>query len=261
MITIRLGSFDSTQKSESGTELAEPGGYPGIRIKIREAIHNGEDLQVYVKHRACNNWFWDLQGHPAVVIINDDPREQLKRKLRVQSLPKDLDANPEWISQLNLLSLPVPPARVVDTWLWIVEKKLGSEWLVQAPSFSHLGHLVNWYITLTEQSSAVLEQKKIEIIKTWKSRAQGQLRLAYEHFFERDPYQASLFLACWQNLSSYYGENLLRWLTEENCYNPNLEWIVTELPPLLLPKSISEKLSAKAEAYWNGELGQKKNCS
>lgn len=257
MITIRLGAFDTTQESAGEIELVEPGDYPSIRVKIREAIHNGEDIQVYVKHRACNNWFWDLQGHPAIIIINDDLCEQLKRKLRVQSLPKDLDANSEWISQLNLLSLPTPLARVGDTWLWIVENKLGSEWIIQAPSFNHLGHLVNWYIALAKQSPQVLEQKKIEIIKTWKSRAQGRLRLAYENFFDRDPYQASLFLACWQNLSSCYGETILRWLTEENCYNPNLEWLASELPLLRLPESISEKLSAKAEAYWNGEFRQK----
>ncbi|GAJ08524.1 unnamed protein product, partial [marine sediment metagenome] len=61
----------------------------------------------------------------------------------------------------------------------------------------------------------------------------------------------------WQNLSSYYGETLLRWLTEEGFYNPNIEWIALELPPQLLPQGISEKLSVKAEAYWNGEFGQK----
>jgi len=257
VITIHLGVLNSPQITGNVIELVEPGDYPGIRIKIREAIHNGEDLQVHIRHRACNTWFWDLAEHPTVVVVNDDPREQLKRKLRVQALPKDLDANPEWILQLNLLSLPAPPAGVRDAWLWIVDNKLGPAWLVQTPSFGHLGDLVTWYASLTEQSSAVLQQKKMEIIEAWKSRSQGRPRLAYQHFFEKKPYQASLFLACWQNLSSYYGETLLRWLTEEGCYNPNLEWIASELPPLLLPQSISEKLSAKAEAYWNGEFGQK----
>ena len=60
-----------------------------------------------------------------------------------------------------------------------------------------------------------------------------------------------------QSLSSYYGETLLRWLTEEGCYNPNLEWLASKSPSLLLPQSISEKFSAKAEAYWNGKFGQK----
>ena len=257
MITIHLGVLDSPQVTGTAIELVEPGDYPGIRVKIREAIHNGEDFQVYIRHPACNTWFWDLADHPAVVVVNDDPREQLKRKLRVQALPKDLDANPEWILQLNLLSLPAPPARVGDAWLWIVDNKLGPAWLVQTPSFGHLGDLVNWYATLTEQSSKVLRKKKSEIIERWKSRAQGRVRLAYEHFFEKEPNQASLFLACWQNLNSYYNQTLLRWLDEEGCYNPNLEWIALELPPLLLPQSISEKLSAKAEAYWNGKFGQK----
>ncbi len=256
MITIHLGVLDSPQVTGTAIELVEPGDYPDIRVKIREAVHNGEDFQVYIRHPACNTWFWDLADHPAVVVVNDDPREQLKRKLRVQALPKDLDANPEWILQLNLLSLPAPPARVGDAWLWIVDNKLGPVWLVQTPSFGHLGDLVNWYSTLTEQSSKVLRKKKSEIIERWKSRAQGRVRLAYEHFFVK-PNQASLFLACWQNLNSYYNQTLLRWLDEEGCYNPNLEWIASELPPLLLPQSIFEKLSAKAEAYWNGKFGQK----
>jgi len=257
VITIHLGVLNSPQITGTAIELVEPGDYPSIRVKIREAIHDGEDLQVYIRHPACNTWFWDLADHPAVGVVGDDPREQLKRKLGVQVLPKDLDTNPEWIMQLNLLSIPAPLARVGDVWLWIVDNKLGPTWLVKTPSFSHLGRLVNWYAALTEQSSGVLQQKQTEIIKLWKSRSQGRLRLAYQYFFEKKPYQASIFLACWQNLSSYYGETLLRWLTEEGCCNPNLEWIASELPPLFLPQSISEKLSAKATAYWNGEFEQK----
>lgn len=256
MILIHTGVLPEQVMLKEGVELQSPNDYPQIRLDIRKALDLGQDCHIYIRHRACDGWFWDLSDYCGVMIVNDDPREQLKRKLQAVALPPDLNSYPEWIIALGLLDLPDPEAKLTDVWAWILNRKLGLPWSTPKPSFVHLGSVGEWYLNnspLLAELPNPLKQKQRAVINQWLSRAEGELKLAYELFF-KNPAKNSIFINCWQNLESYYADDIEHWLKEEGCYTPTLAWGVAKLPRLPLHSQVENQLSPKARACWNGRL-------
>lgn len=260
MIRIHTGVSKGQSIPKSALILSTPAEYPAIRLKLRNAIHAREEMDVYITHRACDGWFWDLADYPSVSLINDDPREQLRRKLIAPGLPRELEEEPELIFALELLDLPVPSQSIVDVWSWILKEKLGEAWTEVKPSFEHLSALVRWYLNAALQKpnaddvvSAPLQQKVRNIIDEWLRRSEGNLKPAYDVFFE-NPKTNAVFLACWQNLSDKYPELLKEWLSQEYLYCPQLEWVAEKLAPVELKEDSITGFSKKIEIYWNGKL-------
>lgn len=257
MIVIHTGVL-SQEATKEGIELCNPNDYPNVRLEIRKALKSGQDCNIYVKHRACDEWFWDLRDYGNATIINDDPRERLKRKLKLITLPPDLSSHPHWIIELSLLELPISQKVEGDVWTWILNEKLGPSWSASEPSFDHLGSIVGWFLsnaTIADSLVRVLKQRQQLAKDQWVSNARGELRTAYELFFD-DPAKNSVFLTCWQNLEKYYADELDRWLREEGCHAPSLTWIAFKLPSLPLSADIERRFSPKVRAYWNGRLAK-----
>jgi len=257
MIAIHTGVLPQ-EATKEGIELCNPKDYPNVRLEIQKALKSGEACNIYVKHRACDEWFWDLRDYGNATIINDDPRERLKRKLKFVALPPDLTSHPDWIIELRLLELHISQKVEGDVWAWILSEKLGPSWSAGEPSFDHLGTIVNWYLsnaTISNSLATVLKQRQRLAKDRWVSNAKGELRSAYELFFD-DPVKNSVFLTCWQNLEKYYVDELDRWLREEGYHAPSLTWIAFKLPPLPLSADIERRFSPKAQAYWNSRLAK-----
>lgn len=286
MIRIHTGVSKGQSIPKSALILSTPEEYPAIRLKLRDAIHARENTDVYITHRACDGWFWDLADYPVVSLINDDPREQLRRKLGVLSLPRELEETPELIFALELLDLKAPSQsgmfmlvaakldnqQVINVWSWILKEKLGAVWTEVKPSFEHLSALVRWYLNAALQQQndadavpAPLQQKVRSIIDEWIRRSEGNLKSAYDAFFE-NPIPNAFFLACWQNFSDKYPELLKEWfreaesrkagLSQEDFYCPKLEWVAEKLAPVELKENLITGFSKKIEIYWNGKLHQ-----
>lgn len=257
MIVIHTGVLPE-EVTQGQPELRYPKDYPNIRLEIRKALSAGQDCDVYVKHRACDNWFWDLSDYGGATVINDGLRERLRKKLKLVALPPDLDSHPDWIVTLGLLELPIPQKLDTDVWTWILTEKLGSSWSQSEPSFNHLGSIVEWHIRNPTMPNAVpnaLRQRQRLAKEQWISEAKGELKSAYESFFD-NPTKNSILLASWQNLEKYYPDDLERWLKEDGWYAPSLTWLAFRLPPLELSADIRAELSPKVRAYWNGKLGR-----
>jgi hypothetical protein len=248
MIVVHTGILPEQPTPDDALVLYEPEDYPSVRCRIRAAIDTQEDLDVYVKHPVCYSWFWDLQGYSFICVVNDGPVEQLKRKLAISAIPIDLSENPERILQLGLLELPDPLEKVDSVWTWILEQKIGKVWVVNEPSFQHLGSLAQWYAENTIPCE--LLQKARDIQSAWLRRAKGKVKAAYQEFL-RDPGKHAPFLCCWQNLDTYEERVRESWLSEEGWYEPSLIWIAEKLPPLCFPSAARNRLSHKAYAHWN----------
>jgi len=257
MILIHTGVLPQ-EATKDGIELCNPKDYPNVRLEIRKAFKSGQDCNIYVKHRACDEWFWDLHDYGNATIINDDPRERLKRNLNLVALPPDLSSHPDWIIELRLLELPTSQKVEGDVWTWILNEKLGPSWSAGEPSFDHLGSIVIWYLsnaTTLDSLATVLKQRQRLAKDQWVANAKGELRSAYEQFFG-DPAKNSVFLTCWQNLEKYYVDELDRWLQEVGCHAPSLIWVAFKLPPLPFSADVGGRFSTKVRAYWNGRLAK-----
>ena len=73
MIVVHIGVLQGHMVPGDALVLYEPENYPTIRHRIRAAIDNGEDLDIYVKHPVCWSWFWDLEDYASIRIVDDDP--------------------------------------------------------------------------------------------------------------------------------------------------------------------------------------------
>ncbi len=248
MIMVHVGVLPEQPVPDDTLVLYEPENYPAIRHRIRAAIDGKENLDVFVKHPVCWSWFWDLEDYGFIRIVNDDPAEQLKRKLRAPMIPEELAENPWRILELGLLDLPDPSEKVDDVWAWIIEQKLGMTWTISEPSFQHLRDLADWYVDGVVPQE--LREKASEVERSWLSKATGKLKGAYQSFLQR-PRQNALFLCCWQNLIMYDESVRERWLDEEGWYEPHLIWVAEKLPPLSFPNIARTRLSPKAHVYWN----------
>jgi hypothetical protein len=260
MIRIHKGTFGENLVSESSIRLSKLEEYPEIRLRIREAIHASDDLDVYVTHRACDDWFWDLEDYPCVSLIDEHPGVQLKRKLGIIGLPQKLEERPELILELGLLDLPEPSESIGDVWGWILENRLGSVWAERSVSFEHLAKIMQWYLDASAQRpedsnpiNILLQGIVNTVTQSWIECANGIVESAYQLSL-KNPAKSALFLACWQSFHDNYPQLLNEWLEQKYLSSLHIEWIAEKLPMLRIPDLLIVDLDKRVEAYWNGKI-------
>jgi len=218
MIKIWTGVYPvQTGNSGDGLILQNPNEYPDLRLKIREALKAGEQLSVMVTHRACDNWFWDLEGITQVQLIDGSPVQLLKDKLNIPSIPQELVNDPTQIIKLGLLDIELPPSVSEDVWSWILRTKLGNVWANGSVDEKHLSDLMNWYIA----NSVPSEYKDIVAarLKNWALHApMGYLRRTYSEL-QTDTESKVWSLAVYNLLEMYGAERFdilksFSWFTE-----------------------------------------------
>lgn len=252
MITVHLGRFDPPDHP-GAVALRQPDDYASARQAVsRELGRPDADLDVYVMTPLCVEWFWDLEGFPGVTIRHEDPATLLRDRLKLATLPPELD-DPGLVHRLGLLRLPPPPARVGDAIAWALGGLLDPVWAEEHPSYQHLTLLISWWAK--SDIAPDLRPMLAHRLNAWRDRADGLLRDAYVRLQE-NPQKVALFLCCWRTLAPYEVAVRRRWLEEERWYLSGLQDIADKLGPLPLPMEAEKTLSHKAEAYWNGRLLQ-----
>lgn len=246
-----------TPEGVSPLILKQTADYGDGRKKIYEAVHSGRDLCVVVRDPVSARWFWDLNDYPNVVIVEHDPREQLKKKLRKSTgLCTRLEQNPELIVGLALLSKPDPIKPVADDWQWVVENCLGPAWIVDAPSWEQLTSLVGFYLQSPRSKEALPKDLREEQKKRsgeWLGKATGKLKEAYKWFLSKPEDNARALLAA--QVLACYPENLRwDWLREITTDVSPAIHFASDLKTLSLSEIAVEEVSKCAEAYWNGKL-------
>jgi hypothetical protein len=249
MITIHLGRQDSPMQS-GVIVIRQPDDYITARHALRQALHEGDALDIYVLTRVCDEWFWDLEGFPGVVQRREDPVSLLCQLLDVTSLPSGLDDS-ELIQRLGLLRQPASSAAIHDVIGWALGSLLDPVWIEEEPSFAHFTRLIAWWAEhRIPQDLAVLVTQRLE---AWKMKSRDSLRDAYEGL-NGAPERIILFLCCWRVLQTYSDELRQRWLEEEGWYLPRWQSLVNKLGPLPMPEIAENTLSRKVETYWRGQL-------
>ncbi len=249
MIVIHIGVLEA--EPQLGKELVrKPQDYIGARLAIRQALQAGQDLEVYVEARTCDDWFWDLESHPSVRVSREDPSLLLRQRLRVPALPPEID-DPVLINALRLMDLPEPQSPIQDVGRWIAGQKLGKVWETLQPSYEHLRDLVSWWSRNTVPQS--LRPLAGRILRGWGGSANRPLRDAYEEV-NKDPSTSALFLGSWQVLRGYDDVVRENWLREAGWYLPQLKPLADILECLPLPALANTVLSPKVEAYWTRRL-------
>lgn len=249
MIEIHLGVLGADE-SAGRVIVREPQDYISVRLAVREALRTGNDLQVYVQTRVCDDWFWDLENSPGVKLSREDPPLRLCQKLGVASLPPEV-ADPALIMALKLLDLPDPIDTVQDVAGWVAAHKLGAVWTMQNSSYAHLTDLLMWWTDY--RVPEVLQPLADRRMNSWIDNATGQLREAYQAI-KQDPITSALFLCCWQVLQGYDDVTREDWLREAGWYCPGIGWLAEKVGELTLPRQANRELSLKAEAYWRRRL-------
>jgi hypothetical protein len=260
MIRIELDIYAIAPVPEglSPLILKQTADYGDVRNRIHEAVHGCHDLWVVVRDPVSARWFWDLNGYPNVTIVENDPRERLKEKLKKSTgLCTKLEQNPELIVSLALLSpsKPDPVEPVSNDWQWVVENCLGSAWTDNSPSWEHLTSLVGSYLQ-PQRSKEVLPQDLREEQRNksgeWLEKATGKLKKAYEWFLSKPGDHARALLAA--QVLDCYPENLRwDWLDEINTDVSSAIQFASDLKIIPLIETAVEEVSKCVEAYWNGK--------
>jgi hypothetical protein len=253
MISIHISVSASAIISHNALIIDEKAQYPSVRKRIYKALEDNQNLEVIVRTRICDEWFWDLSDyHQDVRIINDSPEELLKRKLSIDALPPDLKDNSDLIIHLQLLELPLSKDGENDVWGWILRSRLGEIWEIEDPSVCHLTQLVNWYANNKVQH--LLQFKVEERISCWIQKAQNPLKSAYARFFENPTNNAILIITS-KSMSVYPKKLKEKWLIDQELYSPKYEDIVEMIDfPTSLPLVIQRKFDPILQTYWNTQF-------
>lgn len=250
MITIHLGCFDPPNYADT-VVIQQVDDYIRARQTIRHGLSQVDvNMDVYVKVRTCDEWFWDLEGFPGVILRQEDQVTLLRKRLRVAVLPPELD-DPVLIERLGLLNLPPPSTHISDPIAWTLGKLLNPLWAEERPSYEHLTRLIAWWVKIDMMPG--LQPLLAHRLNVWRDQGDGLLRDAYARLQE-NPQKVMRFLCCWRALAPYETNVRRRWLEEERWYLPGLQEIADRLGPLPLPVEAERTMSLKAEAYWNSRL-------
>jgi hypothetical protein len=151
------------------------------RLRIRKAIHQGNDLRIGVKNRRMANWYESLKDYPDTVvrIKSLSPKSILTEKLELPgslslSFPLDDDA----IMQLKLIekAISFPPKSPLvtqkDVENWILSVCIDKCWADSSASLSHLSKLISFFLSgnadLASQGSleALVRRRKSDWINS-----------------------------------------------------------------------------------------------
>ena len=253
MIRVHLGRVDSLDVP-GAVIVRQPDDYLVARLAIRQVLGQLDaSLDICVLTRICDDWFWDLQGIPGVWLQREDPVTVLRERLNLPALPPALD-DPGLIQRLGLLHL-APPGRGTDATAWALSALLDTAWGEDIPSYDHLTRLVAWFAE--HEAPVELRLLIATRLHSWEELAQGALRDAYAGL-QQDSARIVLFLCCWIALGTYNVDLRRRWLEEEGWYRHEWQKLAEKMGRLPLPARAERILSAKLEAYWNGQFAELK---
>lgn len=253
MVEIYTGLLPAEEIPYNGHVVDNREDYISIRQLIYGALSQDAEVQVFVRTRVCDGWFWDLEEYFAEIrVINYSPFERLKQKLNIQSFPSDFPLSSEDVVQLGILNLPDSLNPVTDVKKWIVKHLLGEIWATSMPSWDHFSKLVHWFVEVEDEPSPSLSAFTDQIIKGWCSEGPGSLRSAYSRLLE-NPKKNAVSLLTWSALSPY-DEFREDWLADETWFSPVLVDLADKIDTIVLPINIRRKLDPKIQSYWNSKL-------
>jgi hypothetical protein len=197
MIRIVIDTSQLTAANNKELFVKDWESYVKTRDAIRSALENGKHLDIIITNTECAAWFWDLDGHPEIQIVNRRPSSILAKKIDISpdTLPDELSDKD--IIELGLLEKepPLEPLETIPD--IIVAMVCGVAWAMRSPSWEHLRLLAESCLRSKGRPEVPRDwiKKRIsENASRWIALARGTLRDTYEKLLKR-PMENSQLIA------------------------------------------------------------------
>jgi len=264
MIRIILDSYGINKEMPTALVISEESQFIDSRLKIREALHKGRDLNVIVKNKKIGQWYESLRDYPDVMIEVVSLTSVLLKELNLSpNLSINLPVNDHEIKELGLIekARENPPRTSLETIKdiegWILSVCIGECWGQKGGTLSHLSEVASFFLHMKKDVSHPTLERLIERKKEkW---LDSSIREAYKWLFVA-PNDRPFIIYAWQILKNYektMREKVLDEIIEHNkqILEPVKKYL-EQIPPIECRDDHEKKLklSELLEIKWNKNL-------
>lgn len=223
MINIKIDPHGLNKDEPNDLVVRNEDQFIKSRLKIKDVLKKGEDLNVIVKNRKIERWYESLREYPDVKIEIISPSSVLSEILNLNAhLSLNLPLNDSEIQELELINKAETErpqtklAIIKDIEIWVLSVCIDECWGKKGGTLSHLSEMVSFFLTEIEpQTHAALEELKGKQKEQWFNSSVGK---AYRWLF-RAPKDRSFIIYAWQILKNYdmkMKEKILEELTKHD---------------------------------------------
>jgi hypothetical protein len=216
MIKITVDPNGLSEETPRALVVRDESQFVDSRLKIRDALHKGKDLNVIIKNRRIGQWYESLRDYPDVKIEIVSPTSVLSRALNLSdTLYLNLPVNDSEIQELGLIEKAKkypPQTRLVtteDIETWVLSVCVGKSWGEKGGTLTHLAEIVSFFLHGKEyRMNTALERLMERQKERWFDSSVSEI---YEWLFIA-PMDRSLLIYAWQILKNYdktMRENIL----------------------------------------------------
>ncbi|GFP36491.1 hypothetical protein HKBW3S44_00174 [Candidatus Hakubella thermalkaliphila] len=267
MISVMVDPYGLSEEIPTVLVVRDESQFIDSRLKIRDALHKGKDLNVIIKNRRIGQWYESLRDYPDVKIEILSPSSVLSRALNLSvSLSLNLSVNDSEIQELGLVEKVeknLPQTRLVttrDIESWVLSVCVGECWGEKGGTLTHFAEMASFFLNVKElQKHPALARLMKKQEEGWFDSPVGEI---YKWLF-MVPRDRSFFIYAWQILKNYdktMRENILDEITKRDrqVLEP-LEKCVEQIPLIECKDDYKKKseLSDLLEMKWKNILKSK----
>ena len=239
MICIKIDTYSLSKEEHNYLVVRNESQFIESRLKIRDALNKGKELNVIIKNKKISRWYESLRDYSDIKIEIVTPHAVLSKVLKLpSSLSINLPLSDSDIQELGLIKKAEtnPPqtriATVKDMEGWVLSVCIGECWAEKGGTLNHLSKMVSFFLKGKEYERHLTLKRLMEKQKErWVNSEVGK---AYEWLFS-NPYDRSFLVYAWQILKNYdmnVKEKILDEITENNrkVLEP-IEKYLAQIPP------------------------------
>lgn len=217
MIEIICDQYGLYSSSKADSIVTETSQFEDEFFKIKSCAESGISLRIIVRNPILFKWF-DAASRYGVRKTILDPVAMLTDKLHQPVVPEYLQANPQWIVELNLLEKQAQPVRGESAENWLKRVLLGEIWKKETlNSTEDFSSLFAYFIEHNEPDLHPLEQKLItEQLHRWKRNISDKKELF--SWLNRNPFRRARCIVWEQLLSLFPEDKIAAWLQQDNIW-------------------------------------------
>lgn len=264
MIRILIDAYGLNKDEPKALVIRDESQFIESRLKIRDAIHKGRDLNIIIKNKKIRKWYKSLKDYSDVKIEIVTPSSVLSQALKlVDSLSLNLPVNDSEIQELELIKkaeIHQPQTRLAtrkDIESWVLSVCINECWSKKGGTLTHLSEVTSFFLLIKEYVKHPALERLIEKQKeSWFNAPTSE---AYKWLFVA-PNDRAFLIYTWQILKDYdipVRERILDEVTEKDrkVLKP-IEEYLGQIPPCECSDDYGRKLefSKLLEIKWKNIL-------
>ena len=169
MISIKIDLYSLSKEEHNYLVVRNESQFIESRIKIRNALHEGKELNVIIKNKKISRWYESLRDYTDIKIEIVTPSTVLSKVLKLPTcLTINLPISDSEIQELGLIKKAEakPPqtriATVKDMEGWVLSVCIGECWGEKGGTLSHLIKMASFFLQEKEPHRHSALEKLIE---------------------------------------------------------------------------------------------------